>query len=167
MQTSTATPADLDELKDSELLRRYVEQRCERSFTLLFDRWNLRLLNFIHSRIGDRDTAEELTQQTWERAFRHAHRFQWEKEFSSWIYVIAHNLAKNELRNRSRSNVTLYQRLRDKWDIHEGEDRSLEWADTSYAPDKEAQQRELAHRVNASHGTAEATAPGRLRPRGV
>jgi len=42
-------------------------------------------------------------QEVFIRVFRHLHRFDQTKKFSTWIYTIASNLAKNELRNRSRN----------------------------------------------------------------
>ena len=62
--------------------------------------------------IGDRERAEDLVQEAFVRVYRHLHRFDPTKKFSTWIYTIASNLAKNELRNRSRSPLVFYQSLR-------------------------------------------------------
>lgn len=146
MPTSTSNAAELDELKDSELLRRYVDHRDERAFSLLFDRWNQKLVGWTARKIGDWSTAEEIVQDTWSQVHKHAHRFEWSRKFSAWLYTICDNLIKNEHRSRSRSPVTLFNTLRAKW-RPDDMDRPLQWADKTYAPDKEAQQRELEHRV--------------------
>jgi len=48
--------------------------------------------------------------------FRHLHRFDQTKKFSTWIYTIASNLAKNELRNRSRNPLVLFQTIKKHWE---------------------------------------------------
>ena len=47
---------------------------------------------------------------------RHLQRFDQTKKFSTWVYTIASNLSKNELRNRSRSPLVLFQKLEKSWD---------------------------------------------------
>ena len=74
-----------------------------RAFDQIFFRYSGRLLHFINRIIGDRDRAEDLVQEAFIRVHRHLPRFDRSKRFSTWIYTIASNLAKNELRNRRRS----------------------------------------------------------------
>ncbi len=74
----------------------------ERAFQELVERYQVRLLNFIYRTIGDRERAEDLVQEVFIRVYRHLHRFDRAKKFSTWIYTIASNLAKNEIRDRSR-----------------------------------------------------------------
>ena len=71
----------------------------ERAFQELVERYQTRLLNFIYRTIGDREKAEDLVQEVFIRVYRHIHRFDRTKKFSTWVYTIASNLAKNELRN--------------------------------------------------------------------
>src|SRR5256714_15549026 len=81
----------------------------ERAFQELVERYQTRLLNFIYRTIGDREKAENLVQEVFIRVYRHIHRFGRSKKFSTWVYTIASNLAKNELRNRSRNPLVLFQ----------------------------------------------------------
>ena len=76
----------------------------------LVERYQTRLLNFVNRTIGDRERAEDLVQEVFIRVFRHLHRFDQTKKFSTWIYTIASNLAKNELRNRSRNPLVTPRR---------------------------------------------------------
>jgi RNA polymerase sigma-70 factor (ECF subfamily) len=89
-------------LENSALVGAYLGGDS-RAFDQLFSRYSGRLLNFIHRIIGDRDRAEDLVQEAFIRVHRHLPRFDQTRQFSTWIYTIASNLAKNELRNRSRS----------------------------------------------------------------
>jgi len=80
----------------------------ERAFSELVTRYQTRLLNFVYRTIGDREKAEDLVQEVFIRVYRHLHRFDRSKKFSTWVYTIASNLAKNELRNRSRNPLVLF-----------------------------------------------------------
>src|SRR5207237_4316696 len=100
----------------------------ERAFTELVERYQTRLLNFIYRTIGDRDRAEDLVQEVFIRVHRHLHRFDRSKKFSTWVYTIASNLAKNELRNRSRNPLVLFQTMRGS---NEEDDRPLQFEDTT------------------------------------
>ena len=139
-----ASRQELEELSDEELVARYLEGE-ERAFQVLADRYEPRLRHFVYRSIGDEDRAGDLVQETFVRVYRHLHRFDPTKKFSTWIYTIASNLAKNELRNRSRSPMVLFQTLTKRWEDEDG--RTLEWEDTSYLPDELARKRDLRERV--------------------
>ena len=116
----------------------------ERAFSELVDRYQTRLLNFIYRTIGDRDRAEDLVQEVFIRVYRHLHRFDRSKKFSTWVYTIASNLAKNELRNRSRNPLVLFQAMRG---TSEEEDRPIEFEDASSRPDDMYRKRHLRELV--------------------
>jgi RNA polymerase sigma-70 factor (ECF subfamily) len=71
-------------------------------------------------------------QEVFIRVFRHLHRFDRSRKFSTWIYTIASNLAKNELRNRSRSPLLLLPNGRA---LGDGDHRPVEFEDRSARPD--------------------------------
>jgi RNA polymerase sigma-70 factor (ECF subfamily) len=119
-----------------------------RAFQELVLRYRGRLLNFIARMIGDRERAEDLVQEAFIRVHRHLHRFDQSKTFSTWIYTIASNLAKNELRNRSRSPLVLYQSLRES--RGEDDERPLQFEDSSSRPDDMFSNRHLRELVEAT-----------------
>jgi len=110
----------------------------------LFQHTLSRLLNFIYRTIGDREKAEDLVQEVFIRVYRHLHRFDRSKKFSTWAYTIASNLAKNELRNRSRNPLVLFQTIKGNWD---DEDRPLQFEDTTARPDDLYRKRHLQELV--------------------
>jgi RNA polymerase sigma-70 factor, ECF subfamily len=116
----------------------------ERAFQELVTRYQTRLLNFIFRTIGDREKAEDLVQEVFIRVYRHLHRFDRTKKFSTWVYTIASNLAKNELRNRSRNPLVLFQTLRSNWD---DDDRPLQFEDSTARPDDMYRKRHLRELV--------------------
>jgi RNA polymerase sigma-70 factor (ECF subfamily) len=83
-----------------------------RAFSQLVARYQGRLLNFVYRMIGDRERAEDLVQEAFIRVHRHLDRFDPTRKFSTWVYTIASNLARNELRNRNRSPFVLFRTLR-------------------------------------------------------
>src|SRR5215470_6076778 len=101
----------LRELDDASIVEAFLGGE-ERAFTELVERYQTRLLNFIYRTIGDRERAEDLVQEVFIRVYRHLHRFDRTKKFSTWVYTIASNLAKNELRNRSRNPLVLFQTIK-------------------------------------------------------
>ena len=119
----------------------------ERAFQELVERYQTRLLNFVYRTIGDREKAEDLVQEVFIRVHRHLHRFDRSKKFSTWIYTIASNLAKNELRNRSRNPLVLFQTLTKNF---QDEDRPLQFEDSSMRPDDMYRKRHLREIVEES-----------------
>jgi RNA polymerase sigma-70 factor (ECF subfamily) len=121
----------LVELDDAQIAQRHLSGDA-RAFGTLVDRYQGRLLNFVNRTIGDRERAEDLVQEVFIRVFRHLHRFDQTKKFSTWIYTIASNLAKNELRNRSRNPLVFFQTIKRNW---EADHRPLQFEDTTARPD--------------------------------
>src|SRR5213592_4286861 len=78
----------LHELDDGRLVLEHLAGDPQ-AFGTLVDRYQTRLLNFINRTIGDRERAEDLVQEVFIRVFRHLHRFDQTKKFSTWIYTIA------------------------------------------------------------------------------
>jgi RNA polymerase sigma-70 factor (ECF subfamily) len=70
------------------------------AFRVLVERWSPRILAFLTRALGSRTDAEDLAQETFLRAFRAAHRYRAEGRFASWLFRIAGNLARQEMRRR-------------------------------------------------------------------
>ena len=115
------------------------------AFEELVERYQKRLLNFVYRTIGDRERGEDLVQEVFIRVHRHLHRFDQTKKFSTWIYTIASNLAKNELRNRSRNPLVLFQTIKKNW---EADHRPLQFEDKHHRPDDLYRKRHLRELVD-------------------
>jgi RNA polymerase sigma-70 factor (ECF subfamily) len=85
------------------------KQRLDRDFTDLY-RAHLRdVYSYAYYRIGNHHDAEDLTEQTFLQAYRHFERAQREsngRPLRPWLIRIAHNLAANYYRDRSRRPLT-------------------------------------------------------------
>jgi RNA polymerase sigma-70 factor (ECF subfamily) len=140
------TLADLRVLEDTALVNAYLAGET-RSFDALVERYQARLLNFVYRIVGDRERAEDLVQEVFVRVYRHLGRFDRSKKFSTWIYTIASNLAKNELRNRSRNPLVLFTSMTNGW---EDEERPLEFEDPTSRPDDLFRKRHVRELVDSS-----------------
>jgi RNA polymerase sigma-70 factor, ECF subfamily len=82
-----------------------VCQGDQEAFRLIFDRYSRPVIGFIYDMVSDRELAEELTQETFVRAFRAIHRMKPETRLSTWLFGIARNVARESLRARTRDNM--------------------------------------------------------------
>ena len=139
-------PSVLADLDDAQVVQAFLDGK-ERAFDELVSRYQVRLLNFIYRTVGDRERAEDLVQEVFIRIYRHLHRFDQTKKFSTWAYTIASNLAKNELRNRSRNPLVLFQTIKRNW---EADHRPLQFEDSSSRPDDLFYKRHLRELVEQS-----------------
>ena len=143
-KTASEARREIAELTDSQVVQLFLDGE-QQAFSELVRRYEHRLQNFVFGTLGDRERAEDLVQETFVRVYRHLERFDQSRKFSTWIYTIAGNLAKNELRNRSRNPVVLFQALMKNW---EADFRPLEWEDPRTRPDDLYRRRALREKVH-------------------
>jgi RNA polymerase sigma-70 factor (ECF subfamily) len=74
----------------------------ELAFVELVDRYKDRLINFVYRFLNDMTDAEDLVQETFLKVYKKKHAYREIAKFSTWIYTIAGNLARSELRKRKR-----------------------------------------------------------------
>jgi RNA polymerase sigma-70 factor (ECF subfamily) len=149
LPTSAAQPSpgsDLANEQNAQIVAAHLAGD-ERAFGELMQRYQGRLLNFINRMIGDRERSEDLVQEAFVRVHRHLHRFDPSRKFSTWIYTIASNLAKNELRNRARSPLVFPDSARAP---STDEAPALEFEDSSLRPDTLYQNRALHELVQST-----------------
>jgi len=73
------------------------------AFRLIFERYSRPVISFIYDMVNDRGLAEELTQETFVRAYRAIHTMRAETKLSTWLFGIARNVARESLRARARA----------------------------------------------------------------
>ncbi|MEJ2720246.1 MAG: RNA polymerase sigma factor [bacterium] len=83
---------------DAELLVR-ASRGDHSAFAALYERYESDLYRFVSYLAGEPDTAEELFQETWFRVVRHTGK-QPVNDFKKWMFAIATNLYRDELRKR-------------------------------------------------------------------
>ncbi len=95
--------ATLDALSDEELMLLFQRDVLP-AFDILVERFQNPLMNYIFRFVGSMDDAADILQETFLRVYRKRHLYRTIARFSTWIYTIAGNLAKSELRKAYRKS---------------------------------------------------------------
>lgn len=69
----------------------------EEAFRLIFERYSRPLISYIYGLVGERGLAEEAAQEAFVRAYRNLHVYRSETKFSTWLFGIARNVARELL----------------------------------------------------------------------
>ena len=93
--------AQIVSLSDEDLMARVAEDD-DRAFTELVGRFQGRVTNLISRVLNDRGASDDLAQEVFVRVFVHRRNYRRGSKFSTWVFTIAANLAKNEIRRRVR-----------------------------------------------------------------
>ncbi|MDX9857393.1 MAG: sigma-70 family RNA polymerase sigma factor [candidate division Zixibacteria bacterium] len=83
-------------------LMRAIQKGDLVAFNQMVDRYKDRLMNVIGRMLSSQEEAEDIVQETFVRVYQHRQSFNFQHCFSTWIYTIALNLARNELRKRRK-----------------------------------------------------------------
>lgn len=88
---------------DSDLVSSYIKGK-ESSLSILINRHQHRLYNFIYSKIQDKDLTEDIFQDTFIKVIRTLKmgRYNEEGKFLPWVMRIAHNLVIDYFRKNKR-----------------------------------------------------------------
>jgi len=89
--------AELSNKTDEELMY-MVQENDEIAFSELVERYQQPLATFIARFLGAGPHVQDVLQDTFIRVWRHRARYKSVAKFSTWIYTIAGNLAKTEIR---------------------------------------------------------------------
>jgi RNA polymerase sigma-70 factor (ECF subfamily) len=90
------------ELSEAELLER-VEKLEDDALSEIYDRYELKIYNYIYRRTSNQTLAEDLTAQVFLKMLEAIHNDKtWHSSFSGWLYRIAHNLVIDHYRMRDR-----------------------------------------------------------------
>jgi RNA polymerase sigma-70 factor, ECF subfamily len=82
---------------EAELVRETLEGRTE-AFEQIVHMHSARIFNFIHQMTRQAQDAEDLTQQTFIKAYQNLHRFDCTRPFAAWLFTIARRTALNHFR---------------------------------------------------------------------
>ena len=86
---------------DPTALRDTLHERDAR-YAALVEQHSLGVFRLLHGMVGDRATAEDLTQDTFLRAYEHWHQLRSPDGARGWVFTIAANLARQHLRRQRR-----------------------------------------------------------------
>ena len=105
---------------DEHELMVQVQEGNETAFREIVRIYKDRIVNFLCQLTGDYQKAVELSQETFMRVYFKAHRYRPIAPLSSWIYSIASNLAKTEMKKMRRVPLISIEEIQNSLPI-EGE----------------------------------------------
>lgn len=134
--------AQMLEMRDEDLIV-LVQQGQRKAYDILVTRYKNRLYNFILKMVANPTEAEELTQETLIRAYIYADKYREIARFSTWLFTIATNLVRNNIRKIKRRPYTV------AIDPAPDEDKMpVDPVDNSADPSEDIQRQELADLIS-------------------
>lgn len=133
------------QLSDEELIKRFTEGD-ERAFVQLMRRHKDPITNFVFRFLGNYDDSIDVAQETFLRVFRFGHTYAGDVKFTTWLYTIASNLAKSELKRYRRKHGSSLQTVFRKSE----DDASWDVPDEAYMPDERVDSNTIAQTVQAA-----------------
>ena len=110
-ESSKAPAVDADEVT---LVNRSVD-RDEKAYGMLVQRYQVRLFNFVRSMVRNQELAEDLTQESFVKAYFSLHRLQNPASFKSWLFRIANNNTLDYLRKKRLPQVDVDEHIRESY----------------------------------------------------
>jgi RNA polymerase sigma-70 factor (ECF subfamily) len=92
---------ELEKQSDYRLMER-IKNGDMVAFNQIVEKYKNRLMSVIFRMIQSSEEAEDIVQETFLRVYQHRDSFDFRHCFSTWLYTIALNLARNELLKRKR-----------------------------------------------------------------
>ena len=114
----------------------------QEAFRLLFERYARPVMSFLYDMVGQRELAEDLVQETFVRAYRNLRSHRDPSCFSTWLFGIARNTARELIRSR----------IREGHRVELEDDEVLEVEDGMKTPDAEFLSKELNRVIHKALG---------------
>jgi len=118
----------------------------ERAYSVLIERYQGPVHGFVFRSVGEEETAKDLTQEVFVKAWFALERVQERARFSTWLFQIAANLCRDHAKSKSTRNARVTNPI-----LRESEDGRREERDFPHpgmAPDNQAQMNETMASLN-------------------
>ncbi len=117
-------------LTDEELIKEFQDNNTIEAYEILVSRFKDPLTNYVYRFLGDRDICTDIVQDTMIKFYIHKDSYKSFAKFSTWIYTIAGNLARNELKRRKRRTIFSLN--------NDDEDKQVQIEDTAFVSPERA-----------------------------
>ena len=101
MSSASTTHTKLNHFDEQELVR-LVQNGNTEAFNPLVRKYQQKIYNLIYQRIGDRETAKDLCQEVFLKAWQALPSFKKQSGFYTWLYQIAVNCSIDFMRKRNK-----------------------------------------------------------------
>ncbi len=120
-------------LEDFDLIDQAVQHNDEKAFAKLMQRYKRPVYHMILKMVRNVDDAEDLTIESFAKAFRSLHRFKKDFTFSTWLFRIATNNTIDHIRKKKLNTLSIDNRFTDD----NGDGIAIEVEDENLNPQEE------------------------------
>lgn len=121
-------------LEDFQLIDRAVQDNDEQAYARLMQRYKRPVYHMILKMVRNVDDAEDLTIESFAKAFKSLHKFKKDFTFSTWLFRIATNNTIDFIRRKKLNTLSISSAYTDS----EGEAVSIEVEDENLNPQEQA-----------------------------
>lgn len=121
-------------LEDFRLIDEAVQNNDEQAFAKLMQRYKRPVYHMILKMVRNVDDAEDLTIESFAKAFKSLHRFKKDYTFSTWLFRIATNNTIDYIRKKKLNTFSLNNTFTDDF----GEGVTIDVEDENPTPEGEA-----------------------------
>ncbi|AGL00774.1 RNA polymerase sigma factor [Desulfoscipio gibsoniae] len=127
-------------LPDEVLVQKSKDGDLE-AFDELVRRYESKIYGLVYRFMGNHADASDLAQDTFIRLYQALAGFRGDAAFSTWLYRIASNICRDEIRKRQRRRSVSMDEMID------ASPANVPTADDSYSPEETVQRREMQRQV--------------------
>jgi RNA polymerase sigma-70 factor (ECF subfamily) len=127
---------DAETLSDDQLIAMVKDDQVE-AFDYLMDRHAGKAFQIAYGILGQKDDAEEVTQDAFVRIFRALPKFRGDSEFSTWMYRIVVNQARNKYRWNKRRGAHVNLSINQQVELDDSSTLTFDVPDTGKTPDRD------------------------------
>ena len=138
MRSHITIHTELNNFDEQELITRAQNGEAN-AFNPLVSKYQHKIYNLIYKRVGDRETAKDLCQEVFLKAWQALPNFRGQSVFYSWLYQIAVNCCIDFTRKRDRRYVLGSEGL------PQNPDDTLRMTDMQPSPSEILERKELGH----------------------
>ena len=138
---------DAVKTEDSELVKSF-NSGSESAFDELVRRYSTQMFKVAYGFLRNSEDAEEVVQDTFVKVYRNLKTFRGDSSFSTWVYRILINLARNKYQWNKRRGEQQKISISEKRQTPDGGDAGdIDFADTAHAPHSIMEKREEDERI--------------------
>lgn len=135
----TVSAATISRRREASLVERH-RQGDDRAFGEIYEQFESMVYNLALRMSGNAADADDISQETFLRAFRHLKRFKGKSSLKTWLFRIALNCSNTRLRRRGRRRAR---------NIEDGEAELERAADAGRSPEEAAVAADLSETFRA------------------
>ncbi len=113
---------------DAELIKKTLEGEW-RNYAVLVRKYESKIYSYVYFMVKNREDAEEITQDTFTKAYRALHSYRAEAKFSTWLLRIAHFECLTLFRRKVPTRVSIENLLQTEGNSENDPSRNLYLAD--------------------------------------